>query len=133
MAHVATVNADGSPQVTLAWVGLDGDEIVMATLFDQRKLHNLRRDPRVTISVQAHSRNDFGLDEYAVFYGTALVAEGGAPELLQELAFTYLGPGAKFPQMPDPPPGFVTHVSVERIGGVGPWATEWRSRVERPT
>ena len=117
------MNADGSPQVTLALVGLDGDEIVIATLFDQRKLHNLRRDPRVTISVQARSRNDFGLDEYAALYGTARITEGGAPELLQELAFKYLGPCVKFPQMPDPPRGFVTHVSVERIGGVGPWAT----------
>ncbi len=121
-AHVVTVNADGSPHVTLAWVGLDGDEIVLGTLADQKKLANLRRDPRVTLSLQTSTTNDFGLLEYLVVYGRAEIVEGGAPELLSELAQTYIGPGTKFPPMPDPPPGFVTRVSVERVSGVGPWA-----------
>ena len=56
-----------------------------------------------------------------MIYGTARVTEGGGPELLQRLATTYIGPGVKFPPMPDPPPGFVTRVTVERLGGVGPW------------
>lgn len=125
LAHLATLNADGSPQVTLAWVGLDGEEIVIGTLFDQRKLRNIRRDPRVTVSIQGAGRNAMGLDEYLVVAGAARVTEGGAPELLQELARTYLGPDVRFPPMPDPPPGFVTRVSAERIGGVGPWAPSW--------
>ncbi|MDQ3940314.1 MAG: PPOX class F420-dependent oxidoreductase [Actinomycetota bacterium] len=120
-AHVVTVNADGSPHVTLAWVGLDGDEIVLGTLADQKKLANLRRDPRITLSLQTSITNDFGLLEYLVVYGRAEIVEGGAPELLNELAQTYIGPGTKFPPMPDPPPGFVTRVSVERLSGVGPW------------
>lgn len=48
--------------------------------------------------------------------------EGGAAELLQRLAHTYLGPDVRFPPMDDPPPGYITHIAVERIGGVGPWA-----------
>ncbi len=88
----------------------------------QRKLHNLRRDPRIAIAVHATTRNTAGLTEYLVLYGRARVTEGGAPELLQELAHTYIGPHVKFPSMPNPPPGFVTRVTVERIGGVGPWA-----------
>ena len=122
VAHVTTLDEDGTPQVTLGWVGLEGDEIVIATLFDQRKLENLRRDPRVALSFQTGRVNDFGLMEYLVVHGTARVTEGGAPELLQELAYTYLGPDVKFPPMPDPPPGFITRVTVERLGGVGPWA-----------
>jgi PPOX class probable F420-dependent enzyme len=122
LAHLATVDRDGSPQVTLAWVGLDGDEIVIGTLFDQRKLRNIRRDPRVTLSIQGTGRNAFGLDEYLVVEGTARVTEGGALQLLQELARTYLGPDVPFPPMPDPPPGYVTRISPERVGGVGPWA-----------
>jgi PPOX class probable F420-dependent enzyme len=122
LAHLATVNPDGSPQVTLAWVGLDGEEIVIGTLFDQRKLRNIRRDPRVTLSIQGAGRNAIGLDEYLVVDGAARVTEGGAPGLLQELARTYLGPNVRFPPMPDPPAGFVTRIAVERIGGVGPWA-----------
>ena len=123
VAHVVTLNTDGSPQVTAAWVGLDGEEIVMATLPDQRKLRNVRRDPRVALSVESDTTNAWGLREYLVIYGTARITEGGAPELLQRLAHSYLGPGVVFPAMPDPPPGFITRITPERIGGVGPWAT----------
>jgi hypothetical protein len=59
--------------------------------------------------------------EYLVVYGTARVTEGGAAEVLQRLAHTYLGPDVVFPPMPDPPPGFVTRITPERLGGVGPW------------
>jgi len=124
LADVVTLDPDGMPQVTVAWVGLDGDEVVIATMPDQRKLHNLRRDPRIAIALHAKTRNPAGLTEYLVLYGRARITEGGAPELLQELAHTYIGPHVKFPPMPNPPPGFVTHVTVARIGGVGPWTSE---------
>ena len=122
LAHIVTLNGDGSPHVTVAWVGLDDDEVVFATLPDQRKLRNLRRDPRVAVSLETKNVNQWGLTEYLILYGTARVTEGGAPELLQQLAYTYIGPDVKFPAMPDPPPGFVTRIAVERIDGVGPWA-----------
>jgi PPOX class probable F420-dependent enzyme len=121
LAHVTTIDPDGRPQTTLAWVGLEGDEIVFATLPDQRKLRNLRRDPRITISIQTERVTPYGLHEYLVIYGTARVTDGGGPEVLQRLAHTYLGPDVTFPPMPDPPPGFVTRVTVDRLGGVGPW------------
>lgn len=122
VAHVATIDPDGRPQVTCAWVGLDGEELVFGTLFDQKKLKNLRRDPRVTLSVETTNINDYGLREYLVIYGHARITDGGAVELLQDLARTYLGPDVRFPAMEDPPPGFVTRITVDRIGGVGPWA-----------
>ena len=121
LVHMATINADGSPHVTCAWGGLDGDEIVIGTLFDQRKLRNIRRDPRVTLSIAGAGSNAIGMTEYLVVYGRARVTEGGAPELLAELAKTYVGPGVKFPPMEDPPPGFVTRISVDKVGGMGPW------------
>jgi PPOX class probable F420-dependent enzyme len=121
VAQVVTLDADGSPQVTAAWVGLEGDEIVIATLPDQRKLRNLRRDPRIALSIPTNRTNAWGLLEYLVVYGTARVTEGGAAEVLQRLARTYLGPDVRFPPMPDPPPGFVTRITPERLGGVGPW------------
>ncbi|HJS27188.1 MAG TPA: PPOX class F420-dependent oxidoreductase [Actinomycetota bacterium] len=121
VAHVVTLNEDGSPQVTAAWVGVEDDEIVLATIPDQRKLRNLRRDPRVAISVPSSTVNEWGLLEYLVVYGRARITEGGAPELLQRLAHTYLGPEVVFPAMPDPPPGFVTRITPERFGGVGSW------------
>ena len=121
VAHVVTLDEDGGPQVTAAWVGLDGDEIVFATLPDQRKLRNLRRDPRIALSIPTTITNEWGLLEYLVVYGTARVTEGGAAELLHRLAHTYLGPDVIFPGMPDPPPGYVTRITLERFGGVGPW------------
>jgi PPOX class probable F420-dependent enzyme len=121
IAHVVTLDEDGSPQITAAWVGLDGDEIVIATLPDQRKLRNLRRDPRVALSIPSSTTNAWGLLEYLVVYGIARVTEGGAPEVLQDLAHTYLGPEVVFPNVPDPPPGYVTRITPERLGGVGPW------------
>ena len=121
VAHLATVNGDGSPQVTSAWTGLEDDEIVIATLFEQKKLKNMRREPRVALSYETDVVNEWGLKEYLVVYGSARVTDGGTAELLQELAYTYLGPDVKFPAMDDPPPGFITRISVERLAGVGPW------------
>ena len=122
VATVVTIDPDGAPHISSAWVGIEDGEIVIGTLDDQRKLRNLRRDPRVALTIQSDIVNRWGLREYLVVNGTARVTEGGAPELLQRLAHTYLGPDVVFPAMPDPPPGFVTRITPERFGGVGPWA-----------
>jgi PPOX class probable F420-dependent enzyme len=123
VAHLVTLNADGSPQVTCVWVGLDGDEIVSGHLLPQQKLRNVRRDPRVTLSLETPVVNPLGLREYLVVHGQARIEEGGAPELLQLLAYTYLGPEIVFPPMPDPPPGWTLRITPERVGGIGPWAS----------
>jgi PPOX class probable F420-dependent enzyme len=120
-AHMVTLNRDGSPQVTVVWIGLEGDEVVAGHLPRNRKVRNIERDPRVAISLQAPTRSSLGLTEYAVLYGKARIQPGGASELLQKLATTYLGPGIKFPPMDDPPAGYITRITVERIAGVGPW------------
>ena len=123
LAHLVTLNRDGSPQISCVWVGIDGDEIVCAHLFNQQqKLRNVRRDPRVSFSIETDTVNPIGLTEYLVVHGTASLQEGGAPEVLQELAYRYIGPGVKFPPMPDPPPGVVMRIRPARFGGVGPWA-----------
>jgi PPOX class probable F420-dependent enzyme len=121
VASVVTLNADGSPHVSSAWVGVEDDEICFATLPDQTKLRNIRRDPRVALTVQSDRVNEWGLREYLVVYGAARITEGGAADMLQRLARTYIGPDALFPGMPNPPPGFITRVRVERVAGVGPW------------
>jgi PPOX class probable F420-dependent enzyme len=124
LAHLVTLNPDGSPQVTCVWVGLEGDEIVSAHLLvQQRKLKNVARDPRVALSIEGTEIQPPGLKQYLVVHGRARLADGGAADLLQRLAHVYLGPDVKFPGMDDPPPGQVMHITVERIGGVGPWAT----------
>ena len=121
LAHVVTIDPDGAPQVSCVWVGLDGDEVVFASLGPWRKLRNLERDARIAVSVESEQRNDIGMREYLVLQGTARVEPGGGPELLQELAHVYIGPDVRFPPMDDPPPGSVVRITVENITGVGPW------------
>ena len=122
LAHLATINGDGSPQVSVIWVGLDEDELVAGHLDGrQKKLQNIRRDPRVVVSFEAEGSNGIGMRNCLVVHGLARITEGGAPELLSALAQTYVGPGTLFPPMADPPPGFVTHIAVTRVGGNGPW------------
>jgi len=122
LGHLVTLEADGSPQVTVVWVGLDGDEIVAAHMPENRKVRNIRADGRIALSIETTVRNAYGLMEYLVVYGTARITEGGAAALLQRLAHTYVGPDVTFPPGPDPRPGFITHIRVDRIAGVGPWA-----------
>jgi PPOX class probable F420-dependent enzyme len=113
---------DGSPQVSIVWVGLDGEELVSAHLDGrQKKLANIARDPRVVVSFEAEGDNH-GMRNHLVVHGRATITEGGAPELLSALAQVYVGPGTVFPPMPDPPPGFIVHVAVTRVGGMGPWS-----------
>jgi PPOX class probable F420-dependent enzyme len=121
LAHLVTLNPDGSPQISIVWVGLDGDEIVLAHLGAGRKLSNLERDPRVALSVEGFETSGPGLRQYLVVHGTARITDGGGPELLQELARVYLGPNVRFPPGDNPPAGRIVHITVDRIGGVGPW------------
>src|SRR6266516_3848876 len=93
LAHLVTLNADGSPQVTCIWVGLDHDEIVSGHLpVDQRKLQNVARDPRVALSIEGTEIQPPGLKQYLVIRGRARLVPGGAPELLRRLARVDLGP-----------------------------------------
>ena len=119
LAHLVTLNPDGSPQVTIVWIGIEGDEIVSGHLFRHRKVENILRDPRVALSLESPVSNAIGMRNYAVVYG---ITEGGAPKLLQRLAYTYVEPGVTFPPMPDPPAGYITRLRVERVTGQGPWA-----------
>jgi PPOX class probable F420-dependent enzyme len=120
--HLVTLNKNGSPHVTLVWVGLDGDEIVCAHLGSWQKVKNIQKDERVAISMETGGKTG-PLDNYLVITGRARITEGGAPELLRRLAQIYIGPGAKFPA-DNAPPGYITHISIENIRGVGPWREE---------
>ena len=123
VGHLVTINPDGSPQVTCVWVAVDGDDLLTAHLNPgQRKLENVRRDPRVVISFLGTEMHMPGMLQYVVVRGRATIEEGGAPELLQEIAHAYLGPDVRFPPMDDPPPGVRMRIAVERVGGMGPWA-----------
>jgi PPOX class probable F420-dependent enzyme len=122
-AHIVTLNADGSPHVSIAWAGVDGDGIVWATFSDQRKIANLRRDPRIALSFLAHESGGELLHPYLVVEGRAAVTEGGAMAVMDHLAPTYLGEGAVFP-LRNMPAGLTIRVEVERVYGQGAWKRE---------
>ena len=125
LAHLTTVNPDGSPQVTVVWVGIEGEEFVMGHLALHQKVKNIRRDRRVALSVLGDKTNAHGLREYVVVYGNARVTEGGAVPVLQRLAPIYLGPDADFPPAAMRNiPGYVTRITPARFAGIGPWAAQ---------
>ena len=121
MAHLSTINADGSPQVSVIWIGLHGDDLVSGHMARYAKLRNIERDQRVALSFDAPRVPGVFLNPYAVLRARAAVQPGDdAWNLLNRLAKVYVSPDAEFPAPKGP--GYVVRYSVERIGGVGPWA-----------
>jgi PPOX class probable F420-dependent enzyme len=118
--HVVTLGADAKPQVTMVWVDVDGDEVVFNTAEGRLKPKNLRRDPRITISVQ--DRND--PQSYMVVHGKASVTEAGADEHIDKLAKRFLG-AEKYPFRRPGEKRLVVRVKVDRIGGYGPKMQPW--------
>jgi PPOX class probable F420-dependent enzyme len=122
LGHLVTVSGDGRPQLTCVWVAVDGDDLLTAHLNPGlRKLRNILGNPRVAVSFEGSAIRPPGLREYLVLYGRARIEEGGAPELLQQLAHVHLGPDVRFPPIDDPPPGVRMRIVVDRISGIGPW------------
>lgn len=88
VANIATVNADGSPQVTPVWIGHDGDTVTFNTVKGRLKDRNLRRDPRVSISIVDAE------DPYRPLLINGRVTEmtgEGAEADIDDLAERYLG------------------------------------------
>ena len=120
LVHLSTTNADGSPQVSAIWVGVDGDDLVSGHMSWYAKLRNIDRDPRVVLSFDAPRRPGVFLAEHAVLRARATIEPTeGAWDLLDRLAKVYMAPDAAFPAPKGP--GYVIRYAVERIGGVGPW------------
>jgi PPOX class probable F420-dependent enzyme len=122
LAHLVTINPDGSPQVSCVYVTLDGDEIVCGHLAEHRKVKNVRRDPRVALSMEAEGSSGPGFSHYLTVEGTASVVEGGAPSLLRRIMVDYFGTDSSFPP-PGAPEGYVIRIRPRRLYGVGPWGS----------
>jgi PPOX class probable F420-dependent enzyme len=121
LAHVVTINADGSPQVTGIWIGLDGDTVVSGHMRRNLKVRNIERDPRVVMSFAAPRVPGEFLNPYAVLHARATIEPGEeAWELLNRLAKVYVAPDAEFPSPRGS--GYLLRYSIERVAGVGPWA-----------
>ena len=121
LTHLSTINSDGSPQVSVIWIGLDGDDIVSAHMGKYAKLRNIERDPRVVLSFDGPRDPSVVLNPYAVLKARAAVEPSDeAWDLLDRLTKVYMSPDDEFPAPKGP--GYIVRYSVERIGGIGPWA-----------
>ncbi len=84
---VATIQPDGSPQVSPVWVKRDGDDVLFSTTIDRQKYRNLTRDPRTSVVVQPADAPY----TYAEIRGIAEVTADPARELIDELSVKYTG------------------------------------------
>lgn len=120
MFHLSTSNADGTPQVSVIWALLDGEDLLSGHMGYYAKLKNIERDPRVVLSFDAPREAGIFLNKYAVLHCRASLEKSDqAWDLLDRLARIYMSPEASFPA--PRAPGYIVRYKVERVGGVGPW------------
>ncbi|MFC9241035.1 PPOX class F420-dependent oxidoreductase [Streptomyces decoyicus] len=112
---VATIQPDGSPQVSPVWVKRDGDDLLFSTTVGRRKEANLRRDPRVTVVAQPFDAPY----TYAEVRGTATLTTEGGQELIDELSRKYTGkPYADFnPASADDSERVVVRITPRKVVG----------------
>lgn len=118
--HVVTFNPNGRPQLTMVWMDVEGNEALFNTAEGRKKAQNLRRDPRILISVQNRSEPQ----SYLVLHGTATVTETGADAHIEKLAKRFLGMD-KYPYRQPGEKRVIVRVKVDRLGGLGPKMQPW--------
>ena len=118
--HVVTFNAQGKPELTMVWIDVEGDEVLFNTAEGRRKPGNIRRDPRVIVSVQ--DRNN--PQAYAVFHGKGRVTDAGADEHIDKLAKRFLG-ADKYPFRQPTEKRLIVRIVVNRISGMAPRNQSW--------
>jgi len=119
--HVVTSAPNGRPQATMVWVDAEGDEVLFNTAEGREKARNLRRDPRVVISIQ--DRNN--PQAYLLVHGMASVAETGADAHIDKLAKRFLGVD-KYPYRQPGEKRLLIRVRVDRLGGFAPGMKPWQ-------
>ncbi|MFB4194709.1 PPOX class F420-dependent oxidoreductase [Streptomyces carpaticus] len=112
---IATIQPDGSPQLSPVWVARDGDDVLISTTVGRQKEKNLRRDPRVTVQVQPFD-NPY---TYAEIRGTATLTTEGGQELIDQLSVKYTGkPYAEFnPAAGEDTERVVVRVTARKVVG----------------
>jgi len=124
-AHVVTQRIDGTPQISVVWVGLDGDEILIGTQARNAKVRNLQRNPHIILSVLGTDLVHGFLLEHLLITGRATIDEAGPAAwlaLMDDLAQVYIG--GPFPHRGGADNGVIIRVQADRISGVGPWTTQ---------
>ena len=120
--HVVTFNAQSKPELMMVRMDVEGDELLLNTAERRRKPDNIRRDPRVIVSVQDRNHPQ----AYAVFHGRGRVTAAGADAHIDKLAKRFLGLD-KYPhdvhreQLYRRPTEkrLIVRIEVDRISGMG--------------
>jgi PPOX class probable F420-dependent enzyme len=113
--HIATLNQDGSPQVTPVWIELDGNHLVVNSEQKRKKVRNLKRDPRVSVSIQ-NAENPY---QYIEIRGRAVeITDKGGFEGIDRLSAKYTGQ-EKYPGNAPGDVRIVIRIEPEHISGMG--------------
>ncbi len=120
VAHLWTQNPDGSPQVSVVWVLIEGDVILLGASTSSRKVRNLRLNPKVVMSIEDEERNERGYQRHLVVRGTASISDGPDHALLDRLGGIYRE-GERHPLQEMGDEVRTISIAVDRISGLGPW------------
>jgi PPOX class probable F420-dependent enzyme len=114
-ASVATLMPDGSPQVSVVWIDTDGRHILFNTAKGRLKERNLRRDPRVALSI-INSQNPY--QEVMIRGRVVEITQDGADTHIDKLAKKYLGVD-KYPFRQPGEQRVIIKIAPEKIGTTG--------------
>ncbi len=93
-AHLTTVDPDGSPASSAMWIMREGDRIIFNTAEGRRKWRNLKRDPRVSISI---SKADDPYENWSIQGRVAEMRTSDGVDVIDALARKYLDGVDKYP------------------------------------
>ncbi|MEV0552754.1 MULTISPECIES: PPOX class F420-dependent oxidoreductase [unclassified Streptomyces] len=86
-ASVATLGPSGAPQNSVIWFKREGDTVLFSSTDGRQKIRNLRRDPRISISVYDLANPYTSVE----IRGTAEILPDEGKRLPHELSHKYLG------------------------------------------
>jgi PPOX class probable F420-dependent enzyme len=115
MCVMASINRDGTPQLTVMWYQILGDVVMLNTVRGLVKERNLRRDPRMSVCVEDRQR-------YVTLYGTAEIIEDRAEQEreVNHMAIRYRGAaGANHWQSIAHQDRLGIHMRIERVQSRG--------------
>jgi PPOX class probable F420-dependent enzyme len=121
LAHLVTRNPDGSPQVSVVWCCVRGDQIMFCAEASTAKVRNIRRDPRVVVSIEDEAFNAAGTQQHLVVHGRAEVVGAASKDICDELCRVYAGAADHPLNLSRSTTAVTVAIEVDRIGGNGPW------------
>src|SRR5262249_15835345 len=107
-------------ELTMVWMDVEGDEVLFNTAERRRRPENIRRDPRVVVSVQDRNHPQ----ACAVFHGRGRVTAAGADAHIGKLAKRFLWL-ARYPYRRATEKRLIVRIEVDRISGMGPGYGNW--------